>query len=649
MSEASHLKGIVLDIEGTVSPLAFVHETLFPFARDRVEDFLVRRGDEKVVAAASAEIARHAGDPSLAERGPSALAGEARRLIARDAKQAGLKELQGLIWEEGFLAGELRAPLYPDVPRALAEWSQRGLLLAVYSSGSAHAQRVFFAHTDAGDQSAYFCDWFDPTLGPKHESSSYIALAEALGCEPRELLFVSDAVAELTAARRAGFQTRQALREGVVPGDPDDHPPIESFAEILLGEEPLEPIEHAEPTGPAEHPEPAESAVNALVPSAAAALRPAQTSDAPDAPAPDASAAEIPEMQGEPTIAVTEDGSAVTILDQTILPYRVERRTLGVVAEVAEAIRTMQVRGAPLIGVTAAYGLWLALRVDAGDAALEDASAALLATRPTAVNLRWALDRMVAHLAPLPPAKRAAAALAEAEAIAAEDVATNLAIGRHGLQLLRAAAARKSSGEPVHVLTHCNAGRLGCVSWGTALAPIYLAVREGLPVHVWVDETRPRNQGAMLTTWELAESGVPHTLIADNAGGLLMREGEVDLCLVGADRVASNGDTCNKIGTYLKALAAADNEVPFYVAVPPSTVDLTLADGGEIPIEERDETEVTHQLGLDDEDLLRCFRVAPHGTQARNPAFDITPARFITAFVTEWGIVPPRELAFRHD
>jgi len=342
-------------------------------------------------------------------------------------------------------------------------------------------------------------------------------------------------------------------------------------------------------------------------------------------------------------IWLEEDRWSVGIIDQTRLPHALETRRLTTAEEAGHAIRAMQVRGAPLIGATAAYGLALALRADPGDSALAAAHAMLLATRPTAVNLRWALDAMRARLAPLPPDAREAAAYGEAARIVEEDVAINRAIGEHGLALFRAAAAAKraAGGEgPLRVLTHCNAGWLATCDWGTALAPIYRAHDEGLPLHVWVDETRPRNQGAALTAWELGQHGVPHAVVVDNAGGHLMQRGLVDLCIVGTDRVTAAGDVANKIGTYLKALAADDNGVPFYVALPSPTIDWTLADGMAIPIEERAGREVTHVQGRQPSGEIVEVQVTPDGSEAANPAFDITPARLVTALVTERGTCP---------
>jgi methylthioribose-1-phosphate isomerase len=337
------------------------------------------------------------------------------------------------------------------------------------------------------------------------------------------------------------------------------------------------------------------------------------------------------------------DGWSVRILDQTRLPWQVEWLRLTDENEVAHAIRSMQTRGAPLIGATAAYGVALAMRRD--PAALETVSAMLAETRPTAINLRWAIERMLAALRNTPPADRAAAAYAEAAAIADDDAATCEAIGRNGLPLIEEIAARRP-GQRVNLLTHCNAGWLATVDWGTALAPIYMAHDAGIPVHVWVDETRPRNQGAALTAFELGAHGVPHTVVADNAGGHLMQHGEVDLVIVGTDRVTRTGDVANKIGTYLKALAARDNGVPFWVALPHSTLDMRVRDGvREIPIEERSQAEVTDLTGRTADGRIETIRVAAAGSPAANPAFDVTPARLVTGLITERGRIPATEAA----
>jgi methylthioribose-1-phosphate isomerase len=339
------------------------------------------------------------------------------------------------------------------------------------------------------------------------------------------------------------------------------------------------------------------------------------------------------------TIWLNMDGKSVDIIDQRWLPHEFRIVTLKTVEDVATAIRDMWVRGAPLIGVTAAYGIAIAMSRDASDAALDTAWETLHETRPTAINLKWALDEMRGLLRGLPESKRMDAAYARASAIAEEDVQLNRAIGQHGLLLIRQIAARKKPGEPVNVLTHCNAGWLATVDYGTATAPIYLAGEEGIPVHVYVDETRPRNQGAQLTAWELNNHGIPHTLIVDNAGGHLMQHGQVDMVIVGTDRTTANGDVCNKIGTYLKALAAKDNNVPFYVALPSPTIDWTVRDGvKEIPIEERDAAEVIFVQGHGTDGKTTRVRISPEGSPAANPAFDVTPARLITGLITERGI-----------
>jgi len=347
-------------------------------------------------------------------------------------------------------------------------------------------------------------------------------------------------------------------------------------------------------------------------------------------------------VDGKPyrTIWLGADGWSVKIIDQTRLPHAFGVLRLSTLDDAARAIRDMQVRGAPLIGATAAYGLALAMRADASDAHLKEAYAVLALTRPTAVNLRWALDRMRGVLALLPAHARAEAAYAEAARIADEDVATNEAIGRFGFDLIRD-VARLKAGMPVHILTHCNAGWLATVDWGTATAPLYMAHDAGIPVHVWVDETRPRNQGAALTAWELGHHGVPHTVIVDNAGGHLMQRGHVDMVIVGSDRTTATGDVGNKIGTYLKALAAHDNGVPFYVALPSSTIDFSITDGvKQIPIEERSGDEVAWISGATEQGEIARVRLVPEDTHVANYAFDVTPARLVSRLITERGVIP---------
>ena len=340
---------------------------------------------------------------------------------------------------------------------------------------------------------------------------------------------------------------------------------------------------------------------------------------------------------------------AVEIIDQTMLPHRFEIKAVHCLEEMVTAIKTMQVRGAPLIGAAAAYGMALAVQSDASDIHLEKSAQALLLSRPTAVNLRWAVNRMHQHLAALPSEARRSAAWQEAALICEEDVQMNHAIGQHGLALIQSALA-KSSKNTLNILTHCNAGWLATVDWGTALAPVYAAHDAGLNVHVWVDETRPRNQGASLTAWELGQHGVPHTVISDNAGGHLMQHGQVDMVIVGADRVTSTGDVCNKIGTYLKALAAFDNQVPFYAAVPSPTIDWTIQDGlSDIEIEMRDADEVSYMSGLASDGTVQSVRVTPAHSHALNPAFDVTPARFVTGIITERGVTTPSKLKQRFE
>jgi len=340
----------------------------------------------------------------------------------------------------------------------------------------------------------------------------------------------------------------------------------------------------------------------------------------------------------------TPDDAAVEVLDQTLLPHRLATKRIETLEGAVEAIKTMVVRGAPLIGASAAYGLAIALRARDDEEALDEAYRTLLASRPTAVNLRTALDDVRAVVQHLPARERGAAAWARAGEICEEDVALNLRIGEAGFALIE--AAHRASGGIVNILTHCNAGWLATVDWGTATAPIYLAHDRGVPVHVFVDETRPRNQGASLTAFELGEHGVPHTLIADNAGGHLMQHGRIDMCIVGADRITARGDAANKIGTYLKALAARANRVPFYVAAPHTTIDWTIEDGlRDIEIEERDGAEVTHISGLSDGGTITRVAIAPPGTRAANPAFDVTPAELIDGIITDRGVCAPSKAA----
>jgi methylthioribose-1-phosphate isomerase len=340
------------------------------------------------------------------------------------------------------------------------------------------------------------------------------------------------------------------------------------------------------------------------------------------------------------SIWLEPDGWTVGAIDQRKLPHEFVVAQLATVEAAAEAIHSMLVRGAPLIGATAAYGMALAMRAHASDTAIDRAYQMLIATRPTAINLKWALDEMRAVLQSLPPSARAAAAYARAADMAEQDIDINQGIARNGLALIEAIAAKKPPGEPVNVLTHCNAGWLATVDWGTATAPIYLAHDRGHRVHVWVDETRPRNQGASLTAWELGHHGVMHTVIPDNTGGHLMQHGMVDLVIVGTDRVAANGDVCNKIGTYLKALAAQDNGVPFYVALPSPTIDFSIADGiGRIPIEQRGPEEVTDITGRTAEGNIATVRIVPEGSPVANYAFDVTPARLVSGLITERGVL----------
>jgi methylthioribose-1-phosphate isomerase len=340
------------------------------------------------------------------------------------------------------------------------------------------------------------------------------------------------------------------------------------------------------------------------------------------------------------TIWREADGATVGAIDQRRLPHEFIIAKLRTCEDAAEAIRSMLVRGAPLIGATAAYGMALAMRADSSDVGLDRTHQMLIVTRPTAINLKWALDEMRTMLRPLAPSARSDAAYARADAIAEDDIVINQGIARHGLALIEQIAARKKQGEPVNVLTHCNAGWLATVDWGTATAPIYLAHERGIPIHVWVDETRPRNQGASLTAWELGHHGVKHTVIPDNTGGHLMQHGMVDLAIVGTDRVAANGDVCNKIGTYLKALAARDNGVPFYVALPSPTIDFAVNDGiADIPIEQRSADEVATMTGRTADGRIETVRIVPEGSPVANYGFDVTPARLVSGLITERGVL----------
>jgi len=325
---------------------------------------------------------------------------------------------------------------------------------------------------------------------------------------------------------------------------------------------------------------------------------------------------------------------AVEIIDQTLLPHTLRWLHLDSLPAFCHAISHMQVRGAPLIGVTAAFGLAAAIAKTPDDDNVRAASATLLATRPTAVNLRWALEQVQSEVADMPPSQRARAAFNKAVQLRAQDIASCAQIGEYGLTLLR----ELSAGKTLNVMTHCNAGWLAAIQWGTALAPVYKAFAAGLPVHVWVSETRPRNQGMNLTAWELQRAGVPCTVVADNSCGQLMREGLVDCVIVGSDRTAANGDVCNKVGTYLKALAARDNDVPFYVALPESTIDWHCQSGEAIPIEERDALEVLSIAGVDASGQALEVNLASPGTRALNPAFDVTPAALVSGLITEHGV-----------
>ena len=346
-------------------------------------------------------------------------------------------------------------------------------------------------------------------------------------------------------------------------------------------------------------------------------------------------------IDGRPTrtIWVADDNRTVEVIDQTRLPFEFEVLQLRTVDDAADAIKRMVVRGAPLIGATASYGVALAMAEDPSDGNLAAACSRLIGTRPTAVNLRWALERMKEHLESVPEAKRTETAYSLAAEICDEDVEINASIGRKGVEIIREIAARKQPGEPVNILTHCNAGWLATVDWGTATAPIYMAQDEGIDIHVWVDETRPRNQGASLTAYELGHQNVPHTVIPDSTGGHLMQHGQVDVVITGTDRTTASGDVCNKIGTYLKALAARDNDIPFYVALPSPTIDFSLHDGvSEIPIEQRSGDEVARMTGVAEDGSVQTVNIVAKGSPVANYAFDVTPARLVSGLITEAGI-----------
>ena len=340
-----------------------------------------------------------------------------------------------------------------------------------------------------------------------------------------------------------------------------------------------------------------------------------------------------------------DKANVLEIIDQRWLPHDFREQQVATMQEFADAISEMRVRGAPLIGATAAYGMALAMAEDSSTENLDKAWAFLEKTRPTAINLRWALNRCREHLQALPEAERAVAALKLAHELADEDVEINRNIGVHGLEIIREIAKRKPAGEPVQLLTHCNAGWLATVDWGTATSPMFQAHDENINLHVWVDQTRPRNQGA-LTAWELGSHGVSHTYITDNAGGHLMQHGQVDMVIVGTDRTSRRGDVCNKIGTYLKALAAKDNNVPFYVALPSPTIDWSVSDGiAEIPIEQRDLRETTHIQGRTADGSIDWVQVTPDATAGGNPAFDVTPNHLVTGLITERGVCAASEEA----
>jgi len=347
------------------------------------------------------------------------------------------------------------------------------------------------------------------------------------------------------------------------------------------------------------------------------------------------------QVNGKAYRTIWFENNIVKIIDQTKLPHQFIIKDLKTVKDSINAIKTMEVRGAPLIGATAAYGLVLSILEKNDQSFLKKSSEDLIASRPTAINLKWAVDRMMKKLSGINSNEALKIALEEAKAIVEEDVTFCKNIGLNGLKIIEEIANKKK--DTVNILTHCNAGWLATIDWGTATSPIYHAHQKGIKVHVWVDETRPRNQGANLTSYELNEEGIPNTIITDNAGGILMQRGQVDMCIVGTDRTLSNGDVCNKIGTYLKALAAKDNNVPFYVALPSSTIDWNIKDFKKIPIEERNSEELSHVEGLDENKDVKKIRIYPEKSKALNLAFDITPAKYVTGLITEKGICEASE------
>ena len=350
-------------------------------------------------------------------------------------------------------------------------------------------------------------------------------------------------------------------------------------------------------------------------------------------------------IEGKEYRTIWFENNVVKIIDQTKLPHQFVIKDLKTVKDAINAIKIMEVRGAPLIGATAAYGLVLAIIENNDQSFLKKSADELISSRPTAINLKWAVDRMMNKLSGLNSDKILEIALNEAKDICEEDIKFCENIGLNGLKIIEEIANRKK--DTVNILTHCNAGWLATIDWGTATSPIYHAHQKGIKVHVWVDETRPRNQGANLTSYELNEEGVSNTIITDNAGGILMQRGQVDMCLVGTDRTLSNGDVCNKIGTYLKALAAKDNNIPFYVALPSSTIDWKIKDHKQIPIEERNSEELSYVEGIDENDKIKKLRIYPNKSKAMNLAFDVTPAKFVSGLITEKGVCEASEKGLR--